>query len=67
MPINSHELISLVSDITRHEDIRVSIQSSVKGGVIAGLGATLGGILLGPAGLIIGNLYRISFVLMRRL
>lgn len=57
MPINSQELILLVSDVTRHEDIRISIKSSVKGGVITGVAATLGGILLGPPGLVIGKCF----------
>jgi nicotinamide mononucleotide (NMN) deamidase PncC len=54
MPINSRELLGVVSQITEDRHVRVTISESVKGGCIAAATTVVGGILLGPVGLAVG-------------
>jgi hypothetical protein len=54
MPINSTQLLSVVSQITEDRHVRVTISESVKGGCIAATTTVVGGIVLGPVGLAIG-------------
>ncbi|XKL68330.1 hypothetical protein PGB90_003821 [Kerria lacca] len=57
MPINTREIISIVADLSRNENLRVSIGSSVRGALIAGGSTLAGGLLLGgPIGLAVGGL-----------
>lgn len=63
MPINTREIISIVADLSRNENLRVSIGSSVRGALIAGGSTLAGGLLLGgPIGLAVGNGINISFI-----
>jgi len=54
MPINSRELLSVLSQLTQDRHVRNTFTGSLKGGLITGTAATLGGIVLGPFGLIVG-------------
>lgn len=54
MPINTEEVLSLVSQVCEEEKLRVAIKESVKGGVIAGSTTVIGGLLVGPLGLALG-------------
>lgn len=56
MPINTVEVLSLVTQVCENEDLRVPIKESLKGGLIAGTTTTIGGLLGGPMGLAIGEL-----------
>jgi hypothetical protein len=57
MPINSRELLSVVSQLTEDRHVRVTITESLKGGCIAATTTTVGGILLGPVGLAVGVIF----------
>jgi hypothetical protein len=54
MPINSRELINIVTQLTEDRQVRVTIKECVKGGCIAATTTVVGGLILGPAGLAIG-------------
>ena len=54
MPINTTELVNIVSELVENRNIRVRLKESVKGGVIAGITTTVGGIILGPGGVLAG-------------
>lgn len=54
MPLDSREVIRLVADLCENEDLKVAVTASAKGAVLTGLGAFVGGLMLGPAGLPIG-------------
>jgi hypothetical protein len=54
MPINTRELLSVVSQLTEDHHVHVTIRESVKGGIITGITAGVGGIFLGPVGLAVG-------------
>lgn len=55
MPINTRELLSVVSQLTENKHVRVTFRESLMGGVLTGVTAGVGGILLGPIGLAIGG------------
>ena len=55
MPINSVEILSLVTQVCEEEKLQVSIKESLKGGLLAGTTTTIGGLLGGPIGLAIGE------------
>jgi nicotinamide mononucleotide (NMN) deamidase PncC len=54
MPINSRELLSVVSQLTEDRHVRVTIKESLKGGCIAATTTVVGGVVLGPVGLAVG-------------
>lgn len=56
MPINTVEVLSLVTQVCEDENLRVPIKESVKGGFIAGTTTAIGGLLGGPVGLAVGEL-----------
>ncbi|XP_063859455.1 protein C19orf12 homolog isoform X3 [Scylla paramamosain] len=55
MPINTVEILSLVTQVCEEEKLQVPIKESLKGGLIAGTTTTIGGLLGGPIGLAIGG------------
>jgi len=57
MPINSREILNVVTQLTEDRHVRVTVRESVKGGCIAAATTTVGGILLGPIGLAVGMRY----------
>ena len=56
MPVSSSDLERILTKIADKEDLKVTVNSSVRGGITAGVSATIGGVLLGPPGLAIGGI-----------
>jgi nicotinamide mononucleotide (NMN) deamidase PncC len=54
MPINSREILNVVTQLTEDRCVRVTVKESVKGGCIAAATTIIGGLMLGPPGLAIG-------------
>jgi hypothetical protein len=54
MPINTSEILSIVSQLTKDRHVRVTVKESIKGGCIVGATTTGGALLLGPAGMLAG-------------
>lgn len=55
MPVNTHELMRVLCQLSEKENLRVTVKEAAKGGVIAGISTMVGGILLGPAGFFVGG------------
>ena len=55
MPLDHREAVSLLSQLAEQEDLRVTLRSSLMGSLLAGLGAFIGGVTLGPPGLLLGE------------
>ncbi|XP_064466072.1 protein C19orf12 homolog [Ornithodoros turicata] len=55
MPINTHELMNVLCQLSEKENLQVTVRECAKGGVIAGISTLVGGVLMGPAGLAIGG------------
>ena len=55
MVIRTDEILSILSKLSDESGLKVTVQESVKGGVVAGTACTIGGVLLGPPGLAIGG------------
>ena len=55
MVIRTDEILSVLSKLSDESGLKVTVQESVKGGVVAGTACTIGGVLLGPPGLAIGG------------
>lgn len=55
MPINSQEVLSLVTQLCEEENLRITVKESLMGGALAGTTTVIGGILGGPIGLAIGK------------
>lgn len=55
MPIDIKDVMTLLSTLSKEENLRVTVKQSVRGGVIAGLTTAMGGIIAGPPGLAIGG------------
>ena len=55
MVIRTDEVINILSKLSDESGLKVTVNESIKGGVIAGSACTIGGILLGPPGLAIGG------------
>ena len=57
MPVSQEDLVSLLAIITSEHKYKVTNSSSrVKGGLMTGIGATVGGVCGGPVGLVGGSL-----------
>ena len=50
MPIRSEEILEVIKTVCDDEGIRVAAKENIKGGIIAGASAMIGGALLGPPG-----------------
>lgn len=55
MPINTQELLSLITQLCDEQNLQVTVKESLKGGVIAGSTTVVGGMLAGPIGLAVGK------------
>lgn len=55
MVIRTDEILCILSKLSDESGLKVTVQESVKGGVLAGTACTIGGVLLGPPGLAIGG------------
>lgn len=54
MVLNTKEIVEIMADLARHENIRVNITQSLRGAAITGATTLLGGVFLGPLGLAAG-------------
>lgn len=52
LPIN--EFFEVFEQLCRNRQLKVAAINSIKGGIITGLAAFVGGLMVGPAGLAIG-------------
>ena len=50
MVIRTDEMINVLTKLSDESGMKVTVQQSVRGGLIAGTVCTVGGMLLGPAG-----------------
>jgi hypothetical protein len=55
MVFRTDEIVNIISKLSDESGLKVTVNESVKGGVIAGTACTIGGVLLGPPGLAIGG------------
>ena len=55
MVVRYQEILTLITTIGDDENIRVTVKESLKGGLITGIAATIGGLILGPLGLAVGG------------
>ena len=56
MPIEVDDVMQLLCTLSDEADLKVSVKESVKGGVITGMAATAGALVMGPPGLAIGKI-----------
>jgi nicotinamide mononucleotide (NMN) deamidase PncC len=54
MPVNSREILNVVTELTENRHVRVTMKESLKGGCIAATTTIIGGLMLGPPGLAVG-------------
>ncbi|XP_054710953.1 protein C19orf12 homolog [Uloborus diversus] len=55
MPVNTSEIIDLLCTVAEEERLKVTLSESLKGGLLTGGAAVVGGLALGPIGLAIGG------------
>lgn len=56
MPISAEDLVSLLAIITSENNYQIIDSHRMKGGLMTGIGATVGGVCGGPVGLVVGGL-----------
>ena len=56
MPVSPEDLVSLLAIITSEHNYQITNSQRLKGGLITGIGATVGGVCGGPVGLVVGGL-----------
>lgn len=55
MPVDVEDLIQLLSVLAGEAGMQVTVKESVKGGIITGVVAAAGGLIMGPPGLAVGK------------
>ncbi|GLV40547.1 hypothetical protein CBL_04349 [Carabus blaptoides fortunei] len=55
MNVTTEEVINIISELAKHENLRVTLKESLQGGLITGLCTTAGGLLGGRTGLLLGG------------
>jgi len=55
MPVSSVELQRVLAILEDEDQLKVSVKSAGYGGVVAGVTTTIGGLIAGPAGLLVGG------------
>ncbi|XP_076333567.1 protein C19orf12 homolog [Tachypleus tridentatus] len=55
MPVDTDELMNILMILASEENLKVTVNESVKGGLLTGTSAALGGLLMGPVGLAVGG------------
>lgn len=56
MPVTAEDRVSLLAIITSENNYQITNSHRMKGGLITGIGATVGGVCGGPVGLVVGGL-----------
>lgn len=62
MPINTDELMRVLSHLAEQRNLRVAVTESMKCGLIAGCSAMVFGILMGPLGVAVGKRFFFLFL-----
>ncbi|XP_076333568.1 protein C19orf12 homolog [Tachypleus tridentatus] len=55
MPVDLDDLMNILMILVSEENLKVTVTESLKGGIITGTSAALGGLLMGPVGLAVGG------------
>ena len=55
MVLQTNEVCQIISTLSDDSGLKVTVNESMKGGLLTGIVCTLGGLVLGPAGLAIGG------------
>ena len=55
MPVDIEDLMQLLSTLASEAGMQVTVKESLKGGLITGVVATAGGVIMGPPGLALGK------------
>ena len=55
MPLDRHDVMLLLAQLAEEEELRVTVKGSAFGSLLAAVGAFIGGVSLGPPGLLIGE------------
>ena len=55
MVLQTNELCQIITTLTDDSGLKVTVNESLKGGLITGIICTIGGLILGPAGLAFGG------------
>jgi len=55
MPLDRRDVMALLAQLADEDNMRVTVRGSAWGGVVTGLSAFLGGVALGPPGLLLGG------------
>lgn len=56
MPVTPEDLVSLLALIVGERNYQITDSHRLKGGLLTGIGATVGGVCGGPVGLVVGGL-----------
>ena len=56
MPVSPEDLVSLLAILTSEQRYQITDNHRLKGGLLTGISATVGGVCGGPVGLVIGSL-----------
>lgn len=61
MPINTNELLNIIAQVSEERGIKVAVCGSLKGAALTSATTFIGGLLLGPVGLAVGNYFSIAY------
>lgn len=56
MPISQYDLQRVIAVLADEEELKATVKGSLKGGLLAGITTTLGGLVFGPPGLMVGGI-----------
>ena len=66
MPVDIEDLLALLGQLCDDEGIRIAVKETVKGGLLTGAAAMVGGLLLGPPGLGLGEYHKHTLADLKR-
>ena len=55
MVLQTNEVCQIISTLSDNSGLKVTVNESLKGGLITGIVCTIGGLILGPVGLAFGG------------
>lgn len=56
MPISQYDLQRIIAVLADEEELKATVKGSLKGGILAGITTTVGGLVAGPPGLMVGGI-----------